>query len=99
MAAERTTVVEIRVDLIEALRELYPGRSDREILEGIVREYLADHRRTTRDDAMLQALAAAPLDDEGSTEEQDRSAREATAEYHRGESIGPDQLKRELGLD
>jgi hypothetical protein len=40
MAAKRTTVVEIRTDLIEALRELHPGRSDREILEGIVREYL-----------------------------------------------------------
>ena len=40
MAAKRTTVVEIRTDLLEALRELYPGRPDREILEGIVREYL-----------------------------------------------------------
>ena len=40
MTAERTTVVEIRMDLIEALRELYPGSSDRETLERIVREYL-----------------------------------------------------------
>ena len=40
--------VEIRADLIEALRELHPGRSDREILEAVVREYLQRceaHRR------------------------------------------------------
>jgi hypothetical protein len=47
MAAERTTLVEIRTDLIEALREMYPGKSDREILEGIVREYLL--HRSVRD--------------------------------------------------
>jgi hypothetical protein len=36
----RTTAVEIRTDLLEALRELYRDRSDREILEGLARAYL-----------------------------------------------------------
>ena len=49
MGAGRTTTVEIRADLLEELREIFPGRSDREIVEGIVREYLvrleeAEHR-------------------------------------------------------
>lgn len=51
-----------------------------------------------RDDAMLQALATAPLDDEGTTDEEDRSAREAITEYHRGEAARADDVKRELGL-
>ena len=42
----RTTVVEIETELMEALRELYPRRSDRDILEGIVRAYLLE--RSTR---------------------------------------------------
>lgn len=40
MGDSRTTTVEIRTDLLEALRELHPGRSDREMLESVVREYL-----------------------------------------------------------
>lgn len=40
MGDSRTTTVEIRTDLLEALRELHPGRSDREIVEAAVREYL-----------------------------------------------------------
>lgn len=40
MSESRTTTVEIRTDLLEELRELYPGRSDRQILEGLVRAYL-----------------------------------------------------------
>jgi hypothetical protein len=52
-----------------------------------------------RDDPMLHALAAAPLDDEPSSPEEDRSAREALAGYWRGEAIDADTLKRELDLD
>jgi hypothetical protein len=48
---------------------------------------------------MLEALAAAPLDDEPSTEEEDRTAREAIAAYERGEAIGADELKREGSTD
>ena len=49
-------------------------------------------------DSMLQALAAAPPDDEGSTPDEDTVSREALAEYARGEAIPPDQLKRDLDL-
>jgi hypothetical protein len=52
-----------------------------------------------RGDDLLQALAEAPPDDEPSSPEEDRSAREAMATYRRGEAIGPDELKRDLGLD
>ena len=52
-----------------------------------------------RDDAMLQILASAPLDDEPSSPAEDRSAHDALAAYRRGEGIGPDELKRDLDLD
>jgi hypothetical protein len=52
-----------------------------------------------RNDPMLQALAEAPIDDEPSSPEEDRSAREAMEAYRRGEAISPDELKRDLGLD
>jgi hypothetical protein len=52
-----------------------------------------------RDDAMLQALAGAPLDDEPTSPAEDRTAHEALSAYHQGEAIGPDELKRDLGLD
>ena len=52
-----------------------------------------------RDDAMLQALASAPVDDEPTSPAEDRSAHEALGAYHRGETLGPDELKRDLGLD
>ena len=61
MGNGRTTTVEIRTDLLEALRELHPGRSDREIVEAVVREYLmrleeAEHRAEHR---ALEAATAA----------------------------------------
>jgi hypothetical protein len=52
-----------------------------------------------RDDAMLHALSSAPADDEPTSPSEDRSARDARAAYRRGEAIGPDELKRDLGLD
>lgn len=52
-----------------------------------------------RDDAMLQTLASAPLDDEPSSPAEDRSAHEALGAYQRGDAIGPDELKHDLGLD
>jgi hypothetical protein len=51
-----------------------------------------------RGDAMLEALAAAPADDEGSTPEDDEAAREALAAYQRGEAVSSDQPRRDLGL-
>jgi hypothetical protein len=47
---------------------------------------------------LLQALVDAPFDEEASSPEEERSAREAMAAYRRGEAIGPDELKRDLGL-
>lgn len=52
-----------------------------------------------RDDAMLKALASAPVDDEPSSPAEDRSAQEALDAYHRGDAVGPSELKRDLGLD
>ncbi len=52
-----------------------------------------------RDDAMLQALASAPVDDEPASPAEDRSAREALGAYRRGEAIDSAELKRDLGLD
>jgi hypothetical protein len=57
---------------------------------------LAERRRN---DELLQALADAPPDEEPSSPEEDGSAREAMAAYRRGEAIGPDELKRDLGFD
>jgi hypothetical protein len=52
-----------------------------------------------RDDAMIQALASAPVDDEPTSPAEDRSAQKALDAYHRDDAIGPDELKRDLGLD
>jgi len=52
-----------------------------------------------RDDPMLQALAEAPLDEEPSSSEEDRSARDALAAYRDGDATDPNTLKRELDLD
>ena len=49
-----------------------------------------------RDDAMLQHLLAAPLDDEPTTPDEDAGAREARQEYRRGEFLSADEAKREL---
>jgi hypothetical protein len=51
-----------------------------------------------RGDAMLEALAAAPADDEESTPDEEAAAREALAAYQHSEAVSPDQLKRDLGL-
>ena len=47
---------------------------------------------------MLQALAAAPADDEESTPEETLSGREALTEYESSKAISVDELKRDLGL-
>jgi hypothetical protein len=48
---------------------------------------------------MLQALAQALADDEPSSPQEDRSAREALAAYESGEpTSSPDELKRDLDL-
>ncbi|HEX2393135.1 MAG TPA: hypothetical protein VHI77_09480 [Solirubrobacterales bacterium] len=52
-----------------------------------------------RDDPMLQALAAAPIDNEPSSPEEDTSAVDALACYRRGEAVSSEEMRRELGLD
>lgn len=62
----------------------------------------AERRETVerrRDDPMLAALAAAPLDDESSEVDEDASAAEALDAYRRGEGVSSDELRSEIGLD
>ncbi len=47
-------------------------------------------------DPLLQALMAAPDDDEPTTPEEDKGAAEAWQEYLRGEAISAEEAKREL---
>lgn len=49
-------------------------------------------------DPLTRALAAAPLDDEPYTEEQQRRDLEADARIERGEGIPMEEVKRQLGL-
>jgi hypothetical protein len=77
----------------ERLHQLVDELSEQEAAATLL---VAERRRN---DEMLQALAEAPIDDEPDSPEEERSAREATAAYRRGEGIGPDELKRDLGLD
>jgi hypothetical protein len=77
----------------ERLHELVDGLTEAEAAATL----LITERH--RDDAMLQTLASAPVDDEHSSPAEDRSAQKALDAYHQGEAIGPDELKRDLGLD
>ena len=72
--------------LIDQLPESELERAQR-VLEALSAE---------RDDAMLQHLIAAPLDDEPTTPDEDAGAREARQEYRRGEFVPADEAKREL---
>lgn len=51
-----------------------------------------------RDDPMLRALAAAPLDDEPTDLDQDASAAEALEAYRHGDGVSSADLRSELGL-
>lgn len=55
-------------------------------------------RESDSPDRMLQALAAAPRDDEPSSAAEDASEREALAAYHRGEAVSADELRWELDI-
>lgn len=74
----------------EALHGLIDQLPDYALAEA--ERYLA----TLRDDPMLQALMAAPLDDEPTTPEEDEGAREAWGEYLRGKYVSVDEAKRDL---
>lgn len=47
-------------------------------------------------DPLVRALEQAPPDDEPTSPEEDRAAKEALAQYRRGEAISAGQAKREL---
>lgn len=47
-------------------------------------------------DALAELLAAAPVDDEPTTPEEDEGAREAREEIARGEVFSAEQIKREI---
>jgi len=76
----------------ERLRNLVEELSEEEAATALP---VVERRRV---DPMLQALAAAPADDEESTPEETLSGREALAEYESGQAISADELKRDLGL-
>jgi hypothetical protein len=76
----------------ERLHKLVDELSDQEAEAALV---IVERRR---DDPMLQALAAAPLDDEPSDPNEDAGADEALAAYRRGEGVSSDDLRSELDL-
>jgi hypothetical protein len=88
--SERATVDSVTAK--EKLRNLVEELSEEEAASALI---VVERRRA---DPMLQALAAAPADNEESTPEEDAAAREALADYQHGESLRPDELKRDLGL-
>ncbi len=77
----------------ERLHKLVDELSDQEAEAALV---IVERRR---DDPMLHALAAAPLDDEPSNADEDASAAEALDAYRRGEGMSTDELRSELDLD
>jgi hypothetical protein len=64
--------------------------------EGKVALVIVERRR---DDPMLRALVAAPLDDEPSDPGQDASAAEALEAYRHGDGGSSADLRSELGLE
>jgi hypothetical protein len=77
----------------ERLHKLVDELSEQEAETALV---IVERRR---DDPMLQALAAAPVDDESADADEDAGAAEALAAHRRGEAVGSEDLRRELDLD
>jgi hypothetical protein len=75
----------------EKLHRVVDDLSEAEAEETL--RYLAARR--DREDPMLDLLERAPEDDEPTTAEEDAGAREAWAEYRRGESTPLEQLRRQ----
>jgi hypothetical protein len=90
---------------------LVPSLPGRLALQADDRMQLAYHELMTRKrhrglvdghhgaDPLLRALAAAPLDDEPSGDDEDACVAEALAAYRRGEAIPSEQLRAKLGVD
>lgn len=77
----------------ERLHKLVDELSEQEAEAALV---IVERRR---EDPMLQALAAAPVDDEPADADEDAGADEALAVYGRGEAVGAEDLRREFELD
>jgi hypothetical protein len=77
----------------ERLHKLVDDLSEQEAEAALV---IVERRR---DDPMLSALASAHTDDEPSDQDEDVSAADALAAYHRGEAVPSKELRGELGLD
>jgi hypothetical protein len=77
----------------ERLHKLVDELSDQEAEAALV---IVERRR---DDAMLRALAAAPMDDEPSDSDEDASAADALDAYRRGEGVSSDDLRSEFDLN
>jgi hypothetical protein len=77
----------------ERLRNLVEDLSEEEAETALV---IVERRRS---DPMLQALAQAPADNEPTSPQEDRSAREALAGYEHGDhASSPAELKRDLDI-
>lgn len=74
----------------QKLREAVERLSEQEAEETL--QFLDARER----DPLLAAVLRAPLDDEPSSDEEDRSAREAWAEYERGEAVPLSEIRDEL---
>jgi hypothetical protein len=74
----------------EKLREAVERLSEQEAEETL--RFLDVRSR----DPLLDAVLRAPLDDEPSSPEEDHSAREAWAEYERGEAVPLHEIRNEF---
>lgn len=77
----------IRDELHRLVDELPPG-------EARAAKRFLQYLLLVGSDPMLRALTAAPLDDEGTTQEEDAGAEEAWQQYLRGEAISAEEAKR-----
>lgn len=77
----------------ERLHKLVDELSEQEAEAALV---IVERRR---DDPMVRALAAAPLDDEPTDPDQDASAAEALETYRHGDGVSSADLRSELGLE
>lgn len=75
----------------EQLRERIGDLTEEEAAETL--DFLA---RRQRGDALDELLDGAPIDDEPTTPEEDRVAREAREEIARGELFSAEQIRREI---
>lgn len=87
-ACRRLEIVTAKERLHRAIDDLSESQAEEAL------RYL--ERRRDPAEALLEWLQSAPEDDEATTAKEDTGAREAWAEYRRGESAPLEQVRREL---